>query len=566
MSLPYVFAILVAIAAMFGVLRSLHTDSQTRALRIGLQLLSAILLYLIVYPPQVPTPRSAGVVLTPGVDFASIRDLRSPQELIALSGVAIDGPRVETFPDLATALRRNPQIDRLRVFGYGLSARDRDAVTGLAVDFKPSTLPPGIVELDWPRSIVAGSLWQIRGRMSNASSAVRVELRDPSGSVVTTADIDVDGIFKLDAGVAPSVTSLYRLQVFAENDARVEDVPLPVEIRQAGSAQMLVLGGAPDAELKYLRRWATDAGIDLASRISLSRGIQFRENELALDLATLGKADLLVADERSWASLNAASRSAIAEAVGQGLGLMLRINGELPKSVAEEWAGLGFRLEKSELSRDTRLKQSPGITITRQPLRIVAPGSARLLDADDDSDLARWRAFGQGRIAVSIASDLYRIALVGEGARYADLWSRVFTTIARSRGRESARLPEFSWVHERSEMCALSDSARIEDRAGSTLPLLVRGGCAAFWPVHAGWHRLIDGDLERRFYVFAADEAQTLSASRTIDATQLLVRDLSANRASEVTQAASRWPIFMLWLLVATWLWWLERKAWHSSE
>ena len=166
------------------------------------------------------------------------------------------------------------------------------------------------------------------------------------------------------------------------------------------------LAGGADAESKYLRRWVIDSGSALASRISLSRGIEQRRNDTELTAQTLQATDLLVIDERAWAALAGASKTLIRSAVDEGMGLLLRIGGPLSALTRADWAALGFAIEDADLPRSAYLLDGGGdIEVARLPLRVVADDSVALLSASDASVLARWRAHGQGRIAVWLPLD-----------------------------------------------------------------------------------------------------------------------------------------------------------------
>lgn len=552
---------LLVVAALIGAWRSWRMPARWRWLRVSAQFVSAVLLYLLLYPPMVPLPGELRVVLTPGVTAEQIRSLDPAHPAIVLPGVEIEDALAEHFPDLASALRRYPQVDRLQILGSGLPLRDRESTQGLGISFEPAALSAGIVDAQWSDSIVAGSIWSLHGGIAPAAADVRIELRDRAGALVAKSSTDAQGRFALDAGAAAAVPSLYRLRAIGSDDALIEDFPLAVDVRDALPAQVLLLAGAPDAELKYLRRWAADAKIALGSRIALSRGISFRDSEVALDAATLATTDLLIVDERAWAVLGGPAKSAIIEAVGQGLGLMLRVTGEIPKAVASDWASLGFRLESAEIASSIESALVPGMQISRRALKIIGPGSTSLLQASDGSDLARWRNDGLGRIALWLPLDSYRIALAGDQARYASLWSSAFASIARARGESPAQLPTFSWVNERSRFWAIHDDAAVEDPAGVRYALHVVDGCAAYWPASAGWHVLVDGGTRRPFFVFANGEARALAAAQTTRATQELVRAEPTMRTNMASKIGPRWPFFLVWLTVTAMLWWFERKA-----
>jgi hypothetical protein len=169
---------------------------------------------------------------------------------------------------------------------------------------------------------------------------------------------------------------------------------------------------------------------------------------------------------------------------------------------------------------------------------------------------------GQGRVGVWLLLDSYRLLLGGESARFGTLWSEVFSTLARAAGRAGPELPGRARVDRRSLVCAITSAARVEDAEGGELALLPESGprsCAAWWPRTPGWHTVIDGDMRWPIFVLAEDQAGALLRSEIREATAGLVR--SAVALPAVGVALPRWPLFLLWLLLASGLWWLERRA-----
>ena len=168
MNASLVVAVVIALATLFGVARTWRTRPANTVLRCALQIATAIALYFCLFPPSTSERFARGelVVLTPGATPAQIDAAHG--DVIALPGV--DAPRaVERMPDLATALRRHVDARSLRIVGGGLPARDRDAARGLVAAFDAAPLPRGVVELDAPAIVAAGSLWRMQGRVEGAA-------------------------------------------------------------------------------------------------------------------------------------------------------------------------------------------------------------------------------------------------------------------------------------------------------------------------------------------------------------------------------------------------------------
>ncbi|HEU4663934.1 MAG TPA: Ig-like domain-containing protein [Dokdonella sp.] len=566
-----VAAFLLVAATAFGVWRTVRDARARRGVRIALQFAAALALWLCLDPPVTHEAHRGGelVVLTPGATLAQLAALGRGDDVVALPGV--EAPRaIERVPDLAAALRRHADATRLRVVGGGLPARDRDAARGRVAAFDAAPLPRGIVALDAPRDALAGHVVRIDGRVEGAPGA-RIDVLDPAGAVVASALADAQGAFSLAAQARVAGSLSLRLRASEASGNRIDDVEVPVSVRAGDPLALLVLAGAPDAELKYLRRWAVDAGVRLDSRVALSDGVALVEGGAALDATTLAATDVVLVDERAWAALGAASKAALLRAVDDGLGLLLRATGPLPADVARDWAELGFDVRASaQVPAAVALESESGsagsrLALARRPIDVHASDAAPLLRANDGASVAAWRVQGRGRVGLWWLDDAFRLALAGERARYGSLWSDAFATLARARASASPRLPREARGDERAVFCGVSPDAAVESPSGRRTPLAVvdEAGerCAAYWPAEAGWHALVEGDRRRAFHVRARDEAAALAAAAARDATRALVgpRDDAAMDMRAV--ALPRWPFFLAWLALVAALWLVERAV-----
>ena len=572
-------ALLLVLAALVGIVRTWRRGGPRRVMRVTLQLVAAALLYAVLFPPATREQFAAGelVVLTPGTTTEQRAALSPASTLVALPGIDAPGG-IERVPDLGTALRRHPDARRLHIVGGGLPARDRDAARGLVARFDAAPLPRGVVELDAPTAVRAGSVWRLAGRVEGVGDG-RVELRDPAGAVVAGTNLGSDGRVTLTAPAKGAGEALFALRVLDRDGTPVDDVPVPLVTRAGAPLRLLLLAGAPDPELKYLRRWAVDAGVQLDSRMALTEGVALTEGALALDAAALAKADLVLVDERAWAALGATQKAALTAAVHDGLGLLLRVTGPLPPEVASDWTAFGFRVqaqaaaqEPANLALDHALGLSgSGFVFARHAIDVQADDAAPLLRADDGAPLALWRAQAQGRIGVWAPAGAWRLALAGERARYATLWSDTLATLSRARAAATPQLPREARVDERAILCGIATGDLVETAQGLSVALLPdpapapgaaeTRACAAYWPAQPGWHTLVSGGQRWPFHVRAADEAKPLAAAANQQATRALFA--ADGERAEVATRPMPWPrrpFFLGWLAIVALLWWLERQ------
>lgn len=565
MSLQLASLAVIALAVVLGIVRSLRASGGRRWVLVAGQLLMGASFALFQYPPSIEQDQQTAVVLAAGTTASQLRDLAADATVIILPEASNAMDAGTRAVDLASALRQQPGIGSLRVLGDGLSARDREAARGLGVRFEPLDEPAGLVELQTPDAVSAGTVWTLSGRIAGMAEA-RVELLDRSGAIVDATAVDADGRFRLSAAARSGSRMLYQLRVFDADDRLVEEVPVAIAARPQETLNAVVVAGAPDAELKYLRRWIVDAGHSLGSQVTLSRGIEQRQSAARLDPASLAETDLLIVDERAWSGLPADSRENVRNAVESGMGLLLRITGPVPQEVARDWAAMGFRLEDADRSRSIELSETSAgrdqkRTFSRRQLALDAPDSVSLLQAADGSDLARWRAIGRGRVGVTLLLDSFRMALDGDSESYGTLWSKMFSTLARARAEVSPQLPRDARVNQRSVICGLQPGSVIVDAQGEFHELLVDSdarSCAAWWPDTAGWHVLQNAGRDWAIHVLDHGQAETLQRMENRQATLAMASDASATQ--RFRSELPRWPFFILWLSLAALVWWLERR------
>lgn len=598
-------SVLLAVAALWAVRRTCTGPVAARgwrkALRVVLNLLVAGLLgaLLLATPADPPAPHT-WTVLTAGVTAeqrAQLRAAAAPDapRAVRLPG-APDDPLADPEPDLGSALRRAGPLSGLRVIGDGLAAHDRAALTASALPMRFEAAPPraGIVTLQWPRSVLAGRRFLVEGRWqagpdTAGKDGIEVELLSPGGQRVDRQPVASDGRFRLQ-GEAPIAGPLrwqvrvHRLATTAAPAAALETADVEVVVQAPRPLNVQVLAGAADPDLKYLRRWAVDAGLVLRSRVMLTSGIavQGAQPPLALDAAGLDALDLLIVDERSWVALPAATRSSILAAVRRGLGLLLRLRALPAPAVGVEWAGLGVRWQADTtlpltVSLRTRLALPDTAPLFgRLRLQVTAPLAQSLLEDDSGQPLGLAWPHGRGRLGTWWWLDSFKLRLGGQPGAHAEVWSRAVEQLARPQAEVA---PE--WLHpprvgERAVVCGLDPALQWQIAAvGSAqpaVPLLPVAAaqssrrCAAWWPVAAGWHRLetlatVAGAVPGSWPVAVrgAGSLPALEAAERQAATRALVTPLTANPPERGPVVPVKLWCWALLLVLLSALWWLER-------
>ena len=563
---------LAALAACVHLFYQYHRGARSGGIHLALLLLAqpllAGLLYLGLFAPLRTIHNETLTVLTDGWEDAAATTMAGTRVVLPEARPYEDA---EPVPDLATALRRHPRATRLQIIGGGLEARDLDAARGVALDFDAAPNPVGLVQLTAPAQVAAGGSFSVRGRIAGLPDAV-VELHDPAGQRVQRTAIDADGHFLLQGSARAAGVTDYALHVGDVHETLHETLPLPLLVIEPKPIRLLVLAGAPGPELKYLRRWARDAGLKLHTRIDTGAGLVLGDAALAIDATNLRRFDAVLLDVRSLRGLRDAALQALTASVRDGLGVLLRIDTPLSALDRERLRGWGFDVDTGT---DTALVQLADAAAT-EPLPVL---TRRLLaiTADDTVPLARdahgqafgwWRTLGRGRIGLMTLTDSFQLVLTGHAGRHATLWSAAFKHIARP--LDATAPPSLSWPiwqHERSVFCGLDEGAEVITPAGdhTALPLDPATGarrCAAFWPHQHGWHLLHQGEAEFPFAVLTVDAGKALRAQRRLAATHALATAAASalREPARSMQPGAAWPWLLAWLALSGLVWMLERR------
>jgi hypothetical protein len=537
----------------------------------ALQSLAAILLYLTLHPPAAV---STGEVLTVATRGAPARPAGWRGAWVALPE-SPHADRQARAPDLATAIRQHPAASRVRLVGHGLEPRDRVPLD-LPLQLALAPPPVGITDLFVPPSVTAGAEFTVSGAVGGLARG-QVELVDPGGAVVDAAPVIADGRFVLRGRVLAAGPAEFAVRLKDTSDREVERLVAPVLGLESRPPTVRVLAGAPNADLRHLRRWAEGARVELEVDIDVGGGVRLGDATRPLSREGLRELDLLVIDDRRWETLSGAGRAAILSAVDDGLGLLLQPGGALPPSTQRDWAGLGLRLTDSGRARPLQL--APEEQPRDQPPEVTARGAlapdasaVSLVRAPDGQTLARWTSRGRGRIGLLTVSDSYVLVLTGAGERYGALWSPLFTALARADAPPPPSLIGLAFAGERATLCGISDGDRLfgPGDAVSTLKIDPYGpqGCAAFWPPQPGWAHVGAAESANMIYVHPAQAAPALRAAQARAAAERAA--LGAPRTAAVEGVSRRrgspWPWLLGLLLALTALWLLERRGRPKAE
>lgn len=572
---------LLAVAAMLASARLLHAhlrrDRTQPALRwklpllLAAQPLLAALLYFGLFPPARPVDAGLMTVYTeramPGAADAGTLRIALPE--------APAGSEAEPAPDLATALRRHPGVRGLRIVGGGLDGRDIEAARGLPMNFEAVSRPAGIIELHAPPTVAPGNAFMVSGRVHGLDAGT-LELLDPAARILARAALAAGGSFALQGAARTVGTAHYQLRLRDAKGQVRDSVPVPLQVIAPVPPRLLVLAGAPDPELKFLRRWALDAGVGLHTRVSVGAGMTLGDAPVTLDAGSLRRFDAVLLDTRSLQALGDVELRALTAAIRDGLGVLLRLDGPLSSTARSRLRRWGYAVDAGARSAPVQLATATGQpasdpalpALGRTVVAVHAPDALPVLRDAQAQPLAWWRPLGRGRVGLVTVAESYRLPLAGHAPVHARLWSDLFAGVARSAGSALQAPPAGPfWAGQLASLCSIAPSTTVLAPDGSTTRLVIDPAsgsrrCAAYWPRLPGWHRLQVGTSQASFAVLPADAALAWQAQRRFEATTALAAQAPPRSAAQgnVSRRGAAWPWLAAWLALATLAWWLERR------
>lgn len=555
-------------------------------------LVSGALLYLTFFPPLLPVGGETLLVAT----AETPADLRpGPGERLVLLPEAPSIKDGERVPDLATALRRHGQAQRLVIHGRGLTARDRDRAAGMPVSFTPLPVPKGLVRLDPPSDTPAGASFTLGGMATGLEDGT-AELLDPAGRRVDQRALTGDGSFTLGGVARAPGLALFTLRLRGRDKEIVSDTPVPLRTVAAPAPLRALLIGAPSPEAKYLRRWAEDSGIALRSRLDAGAGVDLGGDGVRLDAATLREADVVIIEDQALAALGNAGRGVLGQAVAGGLGVVVRMTGPATVNTRGTWRSLGLAVEGGEdiapvvlppaapdaealafrrgpgsddLPEDANTLDDPAPELARFTIRAGSDLVPVVSDADG-ALLAGWQQRGAGRALLWGVPDSFALVLGGQAALYEQWWSAALSAVARPEGGFHPDVPALVEAGERMAICGIASEARVVAPDGAEVPLALDPaagprGCAAYWPKGAGLHTIRQpgraGEQSFAIMVLPSGSLKEIRAPETGEATAFWAASAQvAVTGSTPERRGAGWPWLIGWLLVSGGLWWGERR------
>lgn len=552
------FAVLLVLAlplTLVACWRRLFSRNPSRAAWVAaLNILAFSTLFVLLTEPRREHITSQGVILiSEGVNL-KVAEISAGENVYIAPGALSDPSDRQLMAnanwlfDIGQLALREPALANIKLYGYGLSNAQWQAVPGaVAINF---TAPPliGLSDMGWPHTLIMGETMSVKGSFNSPEPDAIIELRllDPAGQQVAQERIRSGQRFSLMARPKSQGNILYRLQAW-HKDTLLSEQPVTVSVHISTPLRIMVKQSAPSFETRQLKDFAATIGTEVLINTNTSKGKSITQVVNQADIpdstfspASLAASDWLIIDGRALADLPATQQQWLSEALRQGLGVLVLADESLLKDFNKLSGNL---LRGFELSADTstavevipHIVNVPGLqseltlpvaamqltaSADQSPLNIiVADQNGRALVASQNVEL--------GRVAISLIGQSFRWVTAGHRTAWSNYWSALSTALSRPQQR-AVLIPagdsEFYSKNQRAQICAFASqqdvSVRISpssengvnkinndghgsdvagfDVTGSNafdLPLIADSlgsarKCGWFWPPSTGWQNI----------------------------------------------------------------------------
>jgi hypothetical protein len=445
-----------------------------------------------------------------------------------------------------------PNLTKLAVYGDGLasqqwqmlntfisSKKQRDVnKQGVEVDFFASPIRTGPVKLEWPKQLVFGQPFTIKGLLQVESAdeqrIFNISLFDMYDERVDEFLIKNNEKFNLSAAIKSAGLFTYQLKVFDDEQSLILSEPVSFTVTSSEKINVVIKQSSASFESKHLKNWLAEQGEEVLvlTQVSKNKFIQqivnsTDESKIAnksdyqqmLTATWLKNVDLLYMDGRAVLSLSDREVNALGVAIKQGLGFIIIVDDEL-LSVSNENSNnslesnslknnklLSTLFPQGSLPIDTVNEQilttvprwlhgQEEINLTYKHARLPATQGKVIITGSEGQPLLVTHNYGLGKAALSLIHKSYQWVTSDEISHYSQYWQYIIEQIARQKhysGWQSSLNNKIYFPGQTQSICAQlndNDVRNITVENISLLPSVVIDSayCGVYIGNDFGWH------------------------------------------------------------------------------
>lgn len=557
--------------------------------RIIASIIAVLSMGLFILPFSYSVNRSTNVnefiLVTPGASTDSLKAIK-PAVLYTTDSLVLTEHKaleLKYIPDLVYHLKTNPELNTIRVYGYGLSSADLNKLGSYALNFHfPAQHPDGIISCNWNSNLRSTETLQVQGIYNNTSRKPVLLILKGLGTTVDSIILAGEKSSKFSFKTIPALTgkAVFQLVTMQGKDTLKSEI-VPFEVSGPQQMKIMVLASSPDFEYKFLKNWLYENKYPLSIRTMISKNKYSSDhlnmesddlNNLNADL--LQKFDVIIADETALSSLSQAEKNALYIAADKGLGLLIRVNAEKPVSgFSRDFSFYSSADQKDKIFTPAFVNQVPLKPLSfEQTLFIKEQNGEKPIISDQHSRiLVSSKIYGRGKIIVSAIPATYPWLLSGNHKEYTMFWAGLISKTAKPLNKTGSWSinPALPVARQQNTIELESDTAnmpsvKINDlslhpKQNHELPFLWD---APFWTTQTGWNMVtINAGRPEYFYVYGkSDWRDAINEKRLTDNREFIEKSAKQNNIpikldNTFEKTVSSWFLLFLFLTSMIFLW-----------
>lgn len=455
--------------------------------------------------------------------------------------------------------KASAEITKLVVVGDGFERWEVDEIAQPYQYIPSSSKLEGPFELEVEEAVVSSST-QIAFRLMITDS-IQLSLSGPGIQEVSKSIGKTDD--RILFSVTPSISGhlKYQLDGVRNGDTIFTEV-VPVRVVERSKTAILMLGGAPSFEYRFLKNYLAEEGFGVAERIQISTDV-YRDSFTNLKRRSLSSLtsekltdfQLVVLDASSYNMLGRGEMNRLKEKLKKGeLGLIWTAN-----DVAND-------LVRTERSVEERVEFTKGLNVVD-----LGTNTERLLGSNgvisfQNKEVGEVLEVGLGKIILPRVISSYSLILKGEEELYAQLWQRLLQpAIGADWNVNPVGTPSFPRVGEPMNLAFANgegDESMVIDstRLAKEERWYQLGKWeSTYWPKKKGWNSL-DG-TSTKFFVFDSTDWPNQKKITKQTRTEMYGRTITSQSTEikQIDQPISKWIFFITFVISFGFLW-LEQR------
>jgi len=594
-----------------------------------------------------------GVLLTNGVSQEQIDSLQTDENISIFSLLSsfpihnsLDISRVINkvtyIENVSEIFLVKPFMHRLDVYGDGLLSSQWQTLNAKSlsnssslndhrttknpianVNFFPSKVRTGAIELSWPKQLVLGQIFYIAGRFVTAQKdkdrIYTLTLSDLNDETIAELPVKNNDSFNMLASLKNQGLFDFQLKIFDDEKKLVASEPVAFTVTSSEKIKVAIKQSSASFESNHLKNWLTEQGAEVLvlTQVSKDKHIQQTFNSAVaqdfesdssdkinkeLSTSWLNDFALLYMDGRAFLSLSEDEVYQLDNAIKNGLGLAVIVDDELLFSSDKIFSNslLSKIFTNNSIQVNTKGEQvlstvprwqysREELPLTYKNVRLPTSNNNKvLIKGSEEQPLWLNHYYGLGTIAFSLIDSSYKWSISGEKTHYSHYWQTIIEQVSRhkqSSGWQKPSVDNIYYQGQAQQICAQlnkNDAGNVKIMQVNLVMSAVTESkyCGVYWASATGWHAFTltsEGNdngtkqvssliqdkasvTKQHVFLYEQDDWQTWQQALKHQASYLASKNASKATLDSVYIPINKQKIWWLFFLALSMLWY-ERKT-----